>query len=141
MLHSLISASKHLEDEIRDTSALTEEHGMARKKKNMQQEQKDERSPELKTDERAGLDELGRDPGEVGPDSGGQSGDSQRLSSIEEADSESVEELADTDQAIEAAAVEGVEDAAAHPERPVHTHEEYGRPDDSPPRRRDDEAA
>ena len=34
-----------------------------------------------------------------------------------------------------------VEDAADHPERPVHTHEEYGRPDDVPPQRRDDEAA
>jgi hypothetical protein len=117
---------------------------MAQKKKKQQArpEQQDERSPELKTDERAGLDELGHDPGEVGPDSAGQSGDSQRLSSIAEANEESVEELADTDQAIEAAAVEGVEDAAAHPERPVHTHEEYGRPDDVPPRRgKDDEAA
>ena len=114
---------------------------MARKKKNTQAEEKDERSPELKTDERAGLDDLGRDPGQVGPDSAGQSGDSQRLSSIAEADEESVEELADTDQAIEAAAVDGVEDAAAHPERPVHTHEEYGRPDDVPPRRRDDDEA
>ena len=113
---------------------------MARKKQK-QQDEKDERSPELKTDELAGLDDLGRDPGEVGPDSAGQSGDSQRLSSIAEANEESVEELADTDQAIEAATVEGVEDAAAHPERPVHTHEEYGRPDDVPPRRRDDEAA
>jgi hypothetical protein len=114
---------------------------MARKKKESQHDLQDERSPELKTDERAGLDELGRNPGEVGPDSAGQSGDSQRLSDIAEANEESVEELADTDQAIEAAAVEGVEDAAAHPERPVHTHEEYGRPDDVPPRRRDDEAA
>ena len=50
---------------------------------------------------------------------------------------ESVEELADTNQAFEAAAVkrvvEGVEDAADHPERPVHTHLEYGRRDDLPP--------
>ncbi|HZE23272.1 MAG TPA: hypothetical protein VE054_04705, partial [Blattabacteriaceae bacterium] len=67
-------------------------------------------------------------------------GDPQRLSTIEDANEESVEELADTDQAFEAAAVEGVEDAADHPERPVHTHEEYGRPDDIPPNR-DDEAA
>jgi hypothetical protein len=100
-----------------------------------------ERSPELNRDEQARLDELGTDPGQVGPDSAGQSGDSQRLSPVAEANEESVEELADTDQAVEAAAVEGVEDAAGHPERPVHTHEEYGRPDDDPPRRRDDEAA
>jgi len=101
----------------------------------------DERSPELKGDLEAQLDELGTDPGQVGVDSAGQSGDPQQLSDVEEANDESVEELADTDQAIEAAAVEGVEDAADHPERPVHTHEEYGRPDDVPPRKRDDEAA
>jgi hypothetical protein len=77
----------------------------------------------------------------VGPESAGQSGDSQRLSRVANASESSVEELADDDQAIEAAAVDGVEDAADHPERPTHTHEEYGRPDDVPPRRRDDEAA
>jgi hypothetical protein len=103
--------------------------------------EEDERSPDLRGDEQAQLDELGNDPGQVGPDSAGQSGDPQRLTREAEANDESVEELADTDQAIEAAAVDGVEDAADHPERPVHTHEEYGRPDDVPPRRRDDDAA
>jgi hypothetical protein len=83
----------------------------------------------------AALDELGKDPRQVGPDSAGQSGDAQRLSTIADANEESVEELADTDQALEAAAVEGVEDAGDHPERPVHTHNEYGRPDDLPPAR------
>jgi hypothetical protein len=92
-------------------------------------------------DDEAGPDELGTDPGQVGPESAGQSGDSQRLSRVADAAESSVEELADDDQAIEAAAVEGVEDAADHPERPTHTHEEYGRPDDVPPRRRDDDAA
>lgn len=100
-----------------------------------------ERSPELRGDNQAQLDELGSDPAQVGSDSAGQSGDPQRLSELEEANEESVEELAETDQAMEAATVEGVEDAADHPERPVHTHEEYGRLDDTPPRRRDDEAA
>jgi hypothetical protein len=83
----------------------------------------------------AAPDELGRDPREVGPESAGQSGDPQRLSIVEDADNESVEELANDDQAIEAARVDGVEDAANHPERPVHTHNEYGRPDDLPPAR------
>ena len=87
----------------------------------------------------AQLDELGDDPGQVGPGSAGQSGDSQQLSSVAEAADESVQELADSDQALEAGIVEGVEDAADHPERPVHTHLEYGRPDDLPPRD-DDEA-
>jgi hypothetical protein len=88
-------------------------------------------------DEEAQLDELGNDPGQVGPDSAGQSGDTQQLSSIADAADESVEELADTDQALEAGVVDGVEDAADHPERPVHTHLEYGRPDDLPPRESD----
>jgi hypothetical protein len=83
----------------------------------------------------AAPDELGSDPREVGSDSAGQSGDAQRLSTIEDADNESIEELAETDQALEAARVEGLEDAANHPERPVHTHEEYGHPDDLPPAR------
>jgi hypothetical protein len=45
------------------------------------------------------------------------------------------EELADTDQAFESAAVEGIEDTADHPERPAHMHEEYWRPHDVPPRK------
>jgi hypothetical protein len=101
----------------------------------------DERSPERKSDLEAQLDELGTDPGQVGQTSAGQSGDSQSLSSVEEASGASVEELAETEQAREAATVEGVEDAADHPERPTHTHEEYGRPDDVPPPKRDREAA
>jgi hypothetical protein len=87
------------------------------------------------TGNEAAPDELGKDPREVGAESAGQSGDSQRLSITEDADNESVEELADSDQGLEAARVEGVEDAAGHPERPVHTHNEYGRPDDLPPAR------
>ena len=86
-----------------------------------------------KDDNQARPDELGNDPGQVGPDSAGQSGDPQSLSRIADASDLSVEELADTDQAFEAEVVDGVEDAANHPERPVHTHQEYGRPDDLPP--------
>ena len=101
----------------------------------------DERSLERKGDLEARPDELGLDSGQVGPESAGQSGDAQRLSPVEEANEESVEELAETEQSIEAAAVEGVEDAASHPERPAHTHEEYGRPDDLPPNRKREDAA
>ncbi len=95
-----------------------------------------ERDPQLTGDEQAQLDELGNDPAEVGARSAGQSGSSQGLSDVADANEESVEELADTDQAFESAAVEGIEDAADHPERPTHTHEEYGRPEDAPPRRK-----
>lgn len=85
------------------------------------------------TGNEAAADELGDDPREVGPDSAGQSGDAQGLSTISEADHESVGELEETDQPFEAAVIEGVEDAGDHPERPVHTHEEYSRLDDLPP--------
>src|SRR5579872_250366 len=95
-----------------------------------------ERDPQLESDDQAQLDELGNDPAQVGPRSAGQSGSSQGLSHIAESEDESVEELADTDQSFERDAVEGVEDAADHPERPTHTHEEYGRPDDVPPKRK-----
>lgn len=63
-----------------------------------------------------------------------ESGAIEGLSPVPEAGTENVEELADTDQAFEAEAVAGVEDAADHPERPAHTHDEYGRPDDIPPK-------
>ena len=49
--------------------------------------------------------------GEVGPEAAGQSGDIQQLPSIPDADSESVEELAEEGNAFEADAVAGVEGA------------------------------
>ena len=48
---------------------------------------------------------------ELGPNSAGQSGDIQQLQSIAEADSQSVEDLAEEGNAFEAQAIEGVEDA------------------------------
>jgi hypothetical protein len=86
-------------------------------------------------DNEAQPDELGRDPGQVGSDSAGQSGDTQGLSQIADAAGESVEELADTDQAYEAEAIGGVEDAADHPEKPVRVTEDSARSDDFPLRR------
>jgi hypothetical protein len=76
------------------------------------------------------LDEFDHDSGQVGPDSGGQSGDTQGLSEITDAADESVEELADTGQAYEAEVIDGLEDAADHPEKPVHTREDQSRPPD-----------
>ena len=70
----------------------------------------------------AQMDEVGTDPGQVGAESGGQSGDTQGLSETADADGESVEELADTGQAYEAEAISGVEEAADHPEQPVPSH-------------------
>jgi hypothetical protein len=48
---------------------------------------------------------------ELGPDSAGQSGDTQQLSDTASADSESVEELVEEGNAFEADAVDGVENA------------------------------
>jgi hypothetical protein len=53
-------------------------------------------------DNEAQFDELGSDPGQVGSDSSGQSGDTQGLSHDADSSEETVEELADTDQAYEA---------------------------------------
>ena len=55
--------------------------------------------------------------------SGGQSGDLQGLSTREDVDSESVDELLEEGNAFEAGVVEGVEDAESRSERPVHTRE------------------
>lgn len=55
--------------------------------------------------------------------SGAQSGDLQGLSSVQGADSESVEELIEEGNAFEADAVTGVEDAEKADEKEVRTHE------------------
>ena len=75
----------------------------------------------------AQIEELGNDAEELASDSAGQSGDAQGLSQTADVDEESVEELAETDQAYEAEAVDGLEDAADHPERPVQTREDKAR--------------
>ncbi len=61
----------------------------------------------------------------LGPESAGQSGDLQGLSARPQASPESVEELADEGQGLEAAAVAGVEDAEDRDGNPreVYTHE------------------
>jgi hypothetical protein len=68
-------------------------------------------------------DEQGDDPGQVGPDSGGQSGDTQGLSSAASVENESIEELASDDQSLGASFVDGVSEAGNHPEQPVRSHE------------------
>jgi hypothetical protein len=78
------------------------------------------------------LDET-EDTGQLGPDSGGQSGDPQGLSRVADAADESVEELAEDGQAFEANVVAGVEDAADHPGKPVRSHEDFRRPNSIPP--------
>ncbi len=58
---------------------------------------------------------------DVASDSAGQSGDTQGLSDIEQADSESVEELLEEGQSFEAEAISGVEDAPDPDVAEVHT--------------------
>jgi hypothetical protein len=60
---------------------------------------------------------------EEGVVSGRRSADLQGLSRAEQADSESVEELVDEGNIVEAGAVAGVEEADNADEREVHTHE------------------
>ena len=69
------------------------------------------------------VDAVAFSPEEPGARSGGQSGDLQGLSSVEGADSESVDELIEEGNAFEAGVVAGVEDADNHDGRKVHTHE------------------
>ena len=59
----------------------------------------------------------------LGPDSAGQSGDTQGLSNVAEASSESVEELLEDGQSYEAAIVSGVENAPDADVSEVHTHQ------------------
>ncbi len=104
-------------------------------------EDEDERSSERKSDLQAQPDTLDNDFHSIESSIAGEAGDTQDLSDIEDATEESVEELAASGQAMEASAVEGLEDAADHPERPVHTHEDYGRPDEDLPPKQEDDAA
>jgi hypothetical protein len=62
-------------------------------------------------------------PEGLAPRSGGQSGDLQGLSSLEGANSESVDELLEEGNAFEAEVVKGVEDAGDADEGEVRTHE------------------
>jgi len=57
------------------------------------------------------------------PDSGGQSGDTQGLSNVAEAGSESVAELLEEGQAFEAEAIGGVENAPDPDVSEVHTRQ------------------
>jgi hypothetical protein len=69
----------------------------------------------------------------LGPESAGQSGDNQGLSDVADADSESVDELAEEGQDFEAEVISGVEDAPDEGE--VRTREVPE--DDVPPEYRD----
>jgi hypothetical protein len=64
-----------------------------------------------------------QDHSAVGPDSAGQSGDTQGLSDIAEAGPESVEELVEEGQYIEADAISGVENAPDPDVAEVHTRQ------------------
>jgi hypothetical protein len=59
----------------------------------------------------------------TGPDSGGQSGDTQGLSDVAEAGSESVEELVEEGQSFEAEVIGGVENAPDPDVAEVHTRQ------------------
>ena len=68
-------------------------------------------------------DTVSTKPKGVGPGSGGQSGDTQGLSDVAEAGSESVEELVEEGQSFEAEVIAGVEDAPDADEGEVRSKE------------------
>lgn len=73
-----------------------------------------------------GLDFEGNAPSSprgLGPDSGGQSGDTAYLPRTELAESESVEELIEEGQYFEAGIVEGIENAPPADQGPIRTRE------------------
>ncbi len=59
----------------------------------------------------------------LGPEAGGQSGDTEGLSAEESVDSESVEELVEEGQAFEAGVISGVENAPDADQGEVRTRE------------------
>ncbi|MGA3213597.1 MAG: hypothetical protein ABSD20_20020 [Terriglobales bacterium] len=61
--------------------------------------------------------------GQLGPESAGQSGDTQGLPDAADVDSESLEELAEEGQAFEAGIVSGVEEAGGNDPHEVTTKE------------------
>jgi len=73
----------------------------------------------------------------LGPDSAGQSGDTQGLSNVAEADSESVQELVEEGQFFEAEVISGIENAPDADVSEVHTRQV--REDDVPSEYLDDE--
>lgn len=84
-----------------------------------------------KSVEREYVEDPVEQPQGIGPDSAGQSGDLQGLSEVPDADSESVQELVEEGQALEAGVIEGVEEGSDSEKTPeVRTHE---RPEDDVP--------
>lgn len=73
----------------------------------------------------------------LGPNSAGQSGDTQGLSDVEEADSESVQELVEEGQFFEAEVISGIENAPDPDVSEVHTRQV--REDDVPQEYLDEE--
>ena len=84
----------------------------------------------------ASLDEPDPHSRQGGPDSGGQSGDTQGVSQAADAAEESVEELAGAGQDYEAQILKGVEDATDHRGKPVPNHGDQKRRNDAAPDRR-----
>ena len=81
--------------------------------------------------------ELASEPeNQTGPDSAGQSGDNTGLSDVAEAAPESVDELAETGQDVEAGIISGVENAPPADEAEVTTHEQPLGDDDTPPEKK-----
>ncbi len=84
-------------------------------------------------DQPVGGDQGAMPPDDVGPDSAGQSGDTEGLSELQDSNAESVSELAEEGQDLEGAAVSGVENAPPADEAEVQTHERHPDEGEIPP--------
>jgi N utilization substance protein A len=73
---------------------------------------------------------------ELGPDSAGQAGDNVGLSDLADAAPESVDDLVETEQNLEAAIVSGVENAPPADEAEVTVHEKHPDEDEIPPEKK-----
>jgi N utilization substance protein A len=72
-------------------------------------------------------------PDDVGPDSAGQSGDTEGLSRLQDMSFESPSELAEEGQGFEAELLAGAQDAPVADDSEVSTHKEHPREKDIPP--------
>ncbi len=75
-------------------------------------------------------------PDDVGSDSGGQAGDSEGLSELQDTNAESVSELVEEGQDVEAEAVSGAENAPPADEAEVETHDGHPGEEQIPPEKR-----
>jgi len=108
---------------VKPTTAKPAKKAIRSKKAKAKKEVKKKKSKTTRATRRSGPQSLRPFSSREDAASGLQTGDLEGLSTSEQADSESVDELAEEGNFFEAGAVSGVEEADGADEREVHTHE------------------